>query len=328
MNVGIIGLGAISPLHIEAIINGGHSITAICDVNAEKRENAINKYRLCAKEYESYSEMLDRERLDAVHICTPHYLHAEMVCYALGKNVNTLCEKPLAISHEQLCDIERAVKGSKAQLGVVFQNHYNASVLYIKEFFRDKPIISAYANLAWCRDESYYRADTWKGTKDREGGGVMINQAIHSLDLLQWICGMPESVTAHTSNNSLKGIIEVEDTAFGLFELGGGRNFVINATNAARHSFPIIVSFHSEKDTVEMSGDNLIVNGKPMTRADSLPLYGKDEWGVGHQKLIADFYRCISSGERFPIGYGEGSRAVKLVLAMYRSQGEKINIEI
>ena len=326
MNIGIAGLGAIAPLHIRAILNRGQKITAICDVDAEKCKKINAEFNLGAKEYSDYNQMIDSGEVDVIHVCLPHYLHSEVICKALSKDIHVLCEKPLAINFEQLNDIEKTVKNSSATLGVCFQNRYNASVLYLKEFFKGKEITAATANLVWQRDEKYYASGAWRGKKQYEGGGVMINQAIHSLDLLQWFCGMPETVIAHCSNNSLQGVIDVEDTAYGLFSLKNGGNFVINATNAAKNCFTIISMFHAGDDTVELSGDNLIVNGKFVTKSDGTPIFGKEEWGVGHNNLIREFYNCLEKGEKFPIDFYEGSKTVKLILKMYESNGKKINI--
>ena len=250
MRVGIIGLGAISPLHVRAILNRGQKITAICDVDSEKRQKVNAEFGLNAEEYGDYNALLASGKVDVVHVCTPHYLHAEIICTALWANIHVLCEKPLAINFEQLNDIEKAVNNSSATLGVCFQNRYNASVLYLKDFFKGKEITAATANLVWQRDEKYYASGAWRGKKQYEGGGVMINQAIHSLDLLQWICGMPETVIAHCSNNSLQGVIDVEDTAYGLFSLKNGGNFIINATNSAASCFPIVLMFQSDRKSV------------------------------------------------------------------------------
>lgn len=326
MRVGVVGLGAISPLHIRAILKYGQKITAICDVDPEKRQKVNVEFGLNAEEYSDYNALLASGKVDVVHVCTPHYLHAEIICMALGANIHVLCEKPLAINFEQLDAIEKAVNNSSATLGVCFQNRYNASVLYLKEFFKDKEITAATANLVWQRDEKYYASGAWRGKKQYEGGGVMINQAIHTLDLLQWFCGMPESVIAHCSNNSLKNVIDVEDTAFGCFTLKNGGNFIINATNSAASCFPIVLMFQSKTDAVELSGDNLIVNGKFVTKSDGAPIFGKEEWGVGHDKLIKEFYNCLENGKKFPIDFYEASKTVKLILKMYQSNGEKVNI--
>lgn len=326
MRVGIVGLGAISPLHIRAILKNGQKITAICDVDPEKRQKVNAEFGLNAEEYSDYNALLASGKVDVVHVCTPHYLHAEIICMALGANIHVLCEKPLAINFEQLDAIEKAVNNSSATLGVCFQNRYNASVLYLKEFFKDKEIIAATANLVWHRGKDYYSSAKWRGKKQYEGGGVMINQAIHTLDLLQWFCGMPESVIAHCSNNSLKNVIDVEDTAFGCFTLKNGGDFIINATNSAASCFPIVLMFQSKTDAVELSGDNLIVNGKFVTKSDGAPIFGKEEWGVGHDKLIKEFYNCLENGKKFPIDFYEASKTVKLILKMYQSNGEKVNI--
>ena len=326
MRVAVIGIGAIGPIHISGLINRGQEIVALCDICEERCRQANVEFGLSASVYTDYKAMLSEVKLDAVHICTPHYLHAEMICEALGKGIHVLCEKPLAISFEQLDQIEKAVQSSSAQLGICFQNRYNASVLYVKEFFKDKEITAASANLIWCRNEEYYASGAWRGTKEQEGGGVMINQAIHALDVLQWLCGMPETVLAHVSNNSLQGIIDVEDTAFGLFTLPNGGNFVVSATNAGKHCFPIYSMFHAGSNTVELSADNLIVNGQFVTKKDGLPIYGKEEWGVGHSKLIKAFYDCLEKGEKFPIDFYEGERAIRLILKMYESGGKQIKI--
>ncbi len=326
MRVGIIGIGEIGPIHINALKLHKQEIVALCDVEEKRCEQATERFALNTKVYVDYKKMLDECKLDVVHICTPHYLHAEMICEGLKRNVHVLCEKPLAINEEQLDQIEKAVKDSKAQLGVCFQTHFNASIKYIKEFLQDKEVKSAAFNMVWKRDAAYYAKDVWRGTWAQEGGGVMINQAIHSLDLMQWICGMPESVIAYTSNIALKNKIEVEDTAFGLFRLKNGGTLVVNATNAAAKSLPSYYIFKTDNDTIQLSGDNIIHNGEFINKSDGLPLFGKVEWGVGHVKLIRDFYNCLETGKKFSIGFDEAKNVIKLILAMYRSNGQEVKI--
>ena len=326
MKAAVIGIGAIAPLHIKALQACAQEIVALCDIAIEKCHAAKEKFELTAAVYTDYLQMLDAEKPDVIHVCTPHYLHAEMICAGLSRGIHVLCEKPLAINLQQLDQIEDAVKNSSAQLGVCFQNRFNPAVLYLKEYFADKKITAAYAQLTGKRDAAYYASGDWRGKWETEGGGVMINQAIHSLDLVQWFCGMPETVLAHVSNNSLKGTIEVEDTAYGLFEEADGSRFVINATNTATFSFPISLAFHADKETAQLIGDNIILNGKFLTLSDGLPLFGKAVWGTGHRDLIDNFYTCIANRDPFSIGFEEASHAVRLLLSMYKSEGEKIQI--
>lgn len=327
MKTAIIGLGAISKIHLNALIKNNHNVVAVCDIEKEKCLKTIKEYNLNAKIYTDYKQLLDEEDLDGVHICTPHYLHAEMIIYALSKNVNVLSEKPLAISFKQLKDIEKAVINSKAQLGVCQQNRYNDAVIYAKKYFENKEILSGYGSLVWCRDEEYYASGEWRGKWKTEGGGVMINQALHTLDIMQWFVGMPEKVTATTNNHSLKNVIEVEDTAFGVFTLKGGKNFIMSATNSAKKTFPVVMTFATESDVMQITTDNVILNGKFVTKDDGQSLIGKDVWGTGHVKLIADFYNKIASGEKFPIDFYEAQKVIKLILKMYESSGKEISID-
>ena len=327
MRVGIIGIGAIAQLHIPALINNGQNITALCDIDLSRCRAAVDKFNLTVASYSDYREMLENEELDAVHICTPHHLHAEMICHALGKDINVLCEKPIAISFEQLEEIKKAVNNSKAQLGVCQQNRFKASIKYVKEFFGDEEITSGSGTLCWQRDKSYYATAEWRGKKATEGGGVVINQALHTLDLLQWFCGMPTSVIGHTACDTLKDVIDVEETAFGLFKLENGGKFVLNATNANSTSFPIVIMLHSKTKNAVIVDDNIILNGQFVTKSDGLPLFGKEVWGVGHIVLIKEFYGAINDGRKFYLDFEEAQKVVKLLLSLYESEGKEIIIE-
>ncbi|MBQ3505990.1 MAG: Gfo/Idh/MocA family oxidoreductase [Clostridia bacterium] len=326
MRVGVIGLGAVGPIHIQALKQCGQEIVALCDIEIEKCKRVNETFALNAKIYEDCQKMLDENDLEVVHICTPHYLHAEMICEGLRRNIHVLCEKPLAINEEQLDAIERAVLSSKAQLGVCFQNHFNASVRYLKEFLKGKRVVAGAFNIVWNRDAAYYAQGAWRGTWAQEGGGVMINQAIHGLDLMQTFCGMPDSVIAYTSNVALKKEIEVEDTAFALFKYKDGRTLTVQATNASAGSLPIYYMMKTEEEIIQLCEDNIVINDKHMTKSDGLPLFGKVEWGVGHVNLIANFYDCLKNNQTFSIGFYQARKVIKLILAMYRSNGEEVQI--
>ncbi len=327
MIAAIIGVGSIAPTHINALKRAGHSVAALCDIIPERCEAAKRKFELDCAVYTDYRKMLSEVRPDTVHICLPHYLHAPVTCDALAMGINVLCEKPLAISEEQLQILQRAVESSDATLGVCHQNRYNSASVAVKNFLKDKTVSTAVGTLAWCRDAAYYAAADWRGKWTTEGGGVMMNQALHTLDLLQWICGMPESVTATVSNHSLKGVIEEEDTAFGLFRVSDETNFVMNATNTSLHSF--IVNFSvatTEGDEIDFFGNHLVINGEYTKTADKKPEHGKAVYGNSHQRLIADFYDCLQSGRKFPIDYYEGCKVIRLILGMYKSNGNTIEL--
>lgn len=326
MNVAVAGVGAISKMHLSALCECGQNITALCDVMPEKCYAAKERFALRCNVYTDYLQMLNNEKIDVVHICTPHYLHADMICAALSRNIHVLCEKPLAISEAQLREIEKQASRTSAQLGVCHQTRYNETVRYAKELFTEDPVLSAAGVLVWQRDTAYYRSAPWRGKASTEGGGVMINQALHTLDLLQWFCGMPQFVTAHICNDTLKSVIDVEESAFGIFTLPNGGNFIVNATNAAKHSFPVHLLLHSAKHTACIMGDTMILDGKSLTKSDGLPLFGKEVWGTGHVKLVQDYYECLQSGKKFPIDFYEGQKVVRLILKMYASNGERVAV--
>ncbi len=322
----VVGIGSVGPLHINALCELGEDIAALCDLKPEKCEKAKEKFGLNSLVYTDYYKMLDEIKPDVVHICLPHYLHVEYSCAALERGINVLSEKPVGINMEELDKLKAAVESSSATFGVCHQNRYNSSVRYVKELFDNQTVFSASGTLVWERDDRYYTESGWRGKWATEGGGVMINQALHTLDLLQWFCGMPNKVVANVANNTHKEIIEVEDTAFGVFKVGDKSRFVINATNSANHWYPIVFTFSTDKHEVVLSGDNIIVDGEFVVRSDGKPLYGKDVYGNGHITLISDFYDCLKTGRKFPIDVYEAEKVIKLILAMYRSGGEEINI--
>ena len=326
MKVGIIGIGAIAQLHIPALLNAEQDIIALCDIKIDRCIKANERFEINAKPYADYREMIEKEELDVIHVCTPHHLHAEMICSALNNNINVLCEKPIAISYEQLDMIKEAVGKSKAQLGVCQQNRFKASMKYVKELFEGEEITAGSGNLCWQRDKSYYQSEDWRGKKETEGGGVVINQALHTLDMLQWLCGMPTSVIAHTSCDTLQDVIDVEETAFAIFNLPNGGRFILNATNSNKYSFPITIMLHSRTKNVVIVDDNIIYNGQFVTQSDGLPLFGKEVWGVGHIILIKEFYGALAEGRKFYLDFEEASKVVKLLLALYESEGKEITI--
>lgn len=314
MKVAVIGLGVIGKLHAElAQING--DLVAVCDID----ENRLSLYP-DAKHYTDYRHMLDEIAVDVVHICTPHYLHAEMVIDALRRNVNVLCEKPLCIRQEELDEILLAEKNSIAQLGVCLQNRYLSVNRFVKSFLQDNPPISAVGYLAWRRDENYYSSSYWRGKKAMEGGGVLINQAFHTLDLLQWFCGVPASINATVCNLTLQKVIDVEDTAFLVCD--GDVPFTLFATNGSMADFPVQIMITTGTGLLKVTPQQVLFNEETVYTEDTSKYYVKPCYGYGHDLLIADFYHCIQSGKKFFIDGQEGAKAAKIIFAAYAS-GEK-----
>ncbi len=325
--IALVGCGAIAPNHVRAILNCDQELCALCDVNTDKADQLKQRFSLGdIPVYESYTELLENEKPDAVHICTPHYLHAQMICEALKRNINVLCEKPLCISLSQMEEIKKAVEASDATLGVCHQNRYEENMLILRDLSKDG-VIGAVGSMMWERDAEYYASAEWRGRKDMEGGGVLINQALHTLDLLLWVCGMPKYVTAHTFCDSLSGAIEVEDTVALRFELEDGTPLNFFATNACGADFdPRIDVKLADGRKVNASNKIITVDNNVLSQKAKETYSGKAVWGSGHTKLIDDFYRSLRDGKKFSIDFEEASKVIRLILAVYRSNGEKIEI--
>ena len=292
-------------------------IVAVCDSDTNKL-GAFSRY----KGYTDYIRMIDQEKPSVVHICTPHYLHTEMIIHALERDIHVLCEKPLCIRKEDIPKITTAQKKSQAQLGVCLQNRYNPQNQFIKAFLQDKKVLSATGNLTWRRGARYYQSAVWRGKWETEGGGVLINQALHSLDLLQYLLGMPQAVCASVSNLTLQGVIEVEDSAQ-LICYGKENGFVFSATNGGFGASSITMDIYTEQDHLHICNDGVIINGELRSFKPTDKEYGKSCYGSGHSALVRDFYDCIRTGRKFAIDAKEGAKSVQIVLTAYESQGKK-----
>ena len=156
----------------------------------------------------------------------------------------------------------------------------------------------------------------------------MINQAIHTLDMLLYNCGMPKSVIAHVSTDTHGDFIEVEDTASARFECEDGTVFHFCATNTATSTTPARIEAKlASGEVVNVTSDMLVLGNKIDFVKEKDKDTGKAVWGSGHTHLVAHFYECIESGEHFPIDLEEASKAVRLILAMYKSNGKKVEIQ-
>lgn len=303
-------------------------IVAVCDILAERAEKLKNTYAPEAEIFDDYIKMLDTVKPDVLHVCTPHYLHCEMAIAALNRNINVMLEKPVCINLTQVDELIKAEKESKAKICISFQNRYLLRNKKAKELITSGEAGAVkYANgtVLWSRNETYYTGSHWRGFMATEGGGVMINQAIHTLDLMLWLCGAPEKLTALTANYHLKGIIDVEDTASAYITFKNGAKGMFYATTAHYTDAPIALEVVCENMTLKLVDDDLYIDGKKQELYDvANSSDGKGYWGVGHQMLFKDYYARLANGEDMPIGVAEAAKALKVLLAMYDSQGKEI----
>lgn len=325
MRTAVVGAGAISAVHVKALLSQGRRVDFICDTDAEKARALNERFSLNAEIYTDYETLIESGKVDVAHICTPHFLHAPMVVRALGKGVHVLCEKPLCICEEELREILRAEKRSSARLGVCFQNRYNASTEYVINALKTRKITAAAGSLFWKRGEEYYHSAPWRGKFATEGGAALINQAIHTLDLLSLLCGGFDHVTANNFNMSLQTTIEAEDSACALLEKGGLRCNLF-ATVSAGADFPAEIKLMTDKGLLSFTSERVEDGNRIMREEEIRENAGKKCYGNGHAALIADFYGCAETGRKFSVDGEESAKTMRLVFAVYRSENRRVSV--
>ncbi len=332
LRAGIIGCGNIHPLHaysVRALENV--ELAAVCDERKERAEKTAELFS--CKAYTDWKEMAEAEDIDVIHICTPHYLHAPMAIYALEHGKHVLTEKPMAIKMEDAEAMNAAAEKSGKTLGVIFQNRYNPGSVLVKETLEKGSlgkVISARCSLYWNRPDAYYAADAWRGTWDMEGGGVMINQAIHTLDMLRWFMDSTPEYVETLIANRFHPAIEVEDMAEGVIAYKNGVVTSFHLVNYYGCDENITVDIVCENGKVHMEASKAVItyadghvvqkDNDPNEKVPFAP--GKGYWGVGHYKQIADFYRSLEVGEEPKISGKEAAKTQKLICALYESGRE------
>ena len=358
--VGIIGCGAIFMMHAYPLhMLENTEIVAVCDIKPEALAMASGLFNCTG--YADYHELIKRKDIDVIHVLTPHYLHARMVIEAADAGKNVLCEKPMAINIEDARAIVAAAKRNNVTIGIISQNRYNSASVAIKEAISSGSlgkVIGERILLSWYKPESYYQASDWHGTWDKEGGSLMIDQAIHVMDLARWfVDDQIESIQASIGNRNHPAI-ETEDTAEGFIKYRNGVTSVFYATNNYTYNSPVMVEIHCEKGTALMEFDRAVItyhSGKEITvindptdtlnedaykaffnqdstqvAMDTLTKWGvvglpvtwktpRAYWGVTHIKQIKNYYESLEAGIQPDINAEEAIKSHEMIMAIYEA---------
>ena len=314
-NVCVVGDGAIGPVHAKALeIVDNAALYGICDINQDRLNKSLKDYP-DIKLYSDFDEMLHDENIDAVHICAPHYLHYEMIKKALAAEKAIIAEKPAVMTKEEFKKLQ-ALNGIE-NVCFVLQNRLNPCVKYLKDLIQGGSmgkIKAIRGTLFWNRTKEYYMSDAWRGKWATEGGGVLINQAIHTLDLMRYFAGNIKSVSANMYNYSLQNVIEVEDTFSAYAEFENGINGVFFATNAYAANVDPEIEVIFDKGSACYIYGNILLNGK-FVCSDSKPVDNRKEyWGSGHEMLIKNFY-----DNHLYFNINDIKNSMETVFAMYES---------
>ncbi len=326
--IAIIGLGGISEVHIAAIVGCEFGkIEAICDIEPEKIENAKKAIPYPVKEYSDYKEMLKDVKADVVHICTPHYLHAEMTIEAMRSGADVYLEKPAAMDPEEGLEMLKVQKETGRKVCVSFQNRVTVSNLEAKRIIDSGEMggfLGARGFMTWDRGGEYYTKSTWRGRWATEGGGVLMNQSIHTLDLLYYFGGDIARTEGTASLRKNGDIIEVEDTAEATIFYENGKNAIFYASNCNAANSPVIMEVFLEKGSLMIIGNSKLFkdvgNGYELIADDSKEaVVGKAVWGCGHAKMMERFYSSIDGNEKYYCTLEDGLKILKVIEDIYKT---------
>ena len=350
LRTAIVGCGKVTDLHAAAFKNLKSSrFTAVCSRSGEKAAEYAARYGV--KGYRDVPEMVTKEKIDVVSICTPHPFHRQPTQEALASGAHVLVEKPFASTLEDCDAMLEASRTHDKKIGVICQRRWYPPARRVKEAIDSgkigTPVFGTVNMLGW-RDKDYYDSDPWRGTWPGEGGGVLVNQAPHQLDLLQWYMGEIEDLYGLWSNLN-HPYIEVEDTANAILKFKNGAVGNIIVSNSQKPGIYGKVHVHGENGAsagVQTDGGAMFIAGMsnilepPVNDLWTIPGEEKmlEEWKrqdsefflslenpmeYFHERQIEDFLDSVSEGREPSITGEQGRVTVEIFTAIYRSTRDK-----
>jgi len=342
----IVGCGKVGHTHASAYQDlDGSELIAVCDVSPDRASTYGEQYNV--QSYTNFEEMLEQASPDVVSVCTPHPLHADFIKKAAAHGVHVLTEKPLA---SDLRDCDAAIQScekNQVKLGVISQRRFYPPIHRMKQAIEEgkigKPIVANMIVLGW-RDEAYYQMDGWRGKWKTEGGGVLVNQTIHQLDLLLWLMGPIDELFGYWDNFN-HPYIEVDDTAAAVMRFRSGAVGQILVSNSQKPGFYGKIHVHGSNGAsvgAQTEGGSPFVAG--LTTEVDPPI--NDMWTIPgeeellpawqdedrkhaeefdtmtyyHKLQIQDFLNAVANDKLPRVSGKEARRAVELFTAVYLSQ--------
>jgi UDP-N-acetyl-2-amino-2-deoxyglucuronate dehydrogenase len=334
--IGIVGCGVIADIHAGAIkdMKGGRLI-AVYSRNLQKAAAFGEKHHAAA--YSEWEKFINHPDLDLAVICTPNGTHLDYGKRVAAAGKHVIVEKPVEISTSRGQELIEFCRSRRVALAVIYQNRFLPDVIRLVRIIQEQKlgrIFMASAYIKWFRTQEYYDADAWRGTGSMEGGGVLINQAIHTVDLLQWITGGIKTVmgavrTATHSN------IEVEDNAVAALEFRNHAVGVLEASTSAIPAVPRRIEIHGTLGSAILNGDHLQVmkegdvyvpGEKQAATGAAGPLAGFST--EPHRQQLESIVEAIAEGRQPPVSGADSLESLKVVEAVYRSSKIKQAVEL
>jgi len=331
IHVGLIGGGNITETHARAVrgVPGG-SIAAIYGTNAETVDRLCREHG--GRGYQNFDAFLGHRPMDLVMIGSPSGLHAAHGIAAAQCGLHVLTEKPIDVTTKSADGLIHAAKQAGVKLGVIFQDRVKPDIQKLKRWVDQgvlgRPLL-ADARVKWYRPPEYYADSKWRGILALDGGGALMNQGVHTVDLLLWLFGDVVRVQARTA--TALHAIETEDTALAILEFASGALCSLLATTAAYPGYPRRLEITGSQGTVILEHDRIIAADLTDACAAVLePSAGDDNQSAsspvvsdirGHQAVLEDFLRAIEQDDTPACDGHEGRRSVALVEEIYRAAG-------
>lgn len=346
LKIAIIGLGNIGLSHAKHILSGevpGLELTAVCARSKEKAKALEN-----IPFYQDYHELLDEHIADAVLITTPHYSHPEIAIEAFQKGYHVLCEKPSGVYTKAVRQMNEAAEKSGKVFSLMLNQRTDPLYQKVRQLIRENAIGTPHRLVwiltDWYRTQAYYDSCSWRGTWAGEGGGVLMNQGIHQLDLWQWFMGMPQSITAHCPTGKFHNIeVEDEATVFAKYENGATATFIIttgeypgtNRLEIAGSCGQIVVEGNTlhltrlETPTTESIFASNYVNTQSAAKISSqTEVFRFENRNAGHVAILRNFTNAVLQGEPLIAPGTEGIHNLTLCNAAYLSHWTKKEVSL
>ncbi|MCK2035249.1 Gfo/Idh/MocA family oxidoreductase [Microbacterium sp. SSW1-49] len=328
LRIAIVGAGVIGAVHarLVAALGDAGTLAAIVDVDEARGraladEHGVNFHASAVEAYRA-------ESIDLAAVCLPSAFHADAVIDALDAGVDVIVEKPIDVTLESADRVRAAERSSGRTVSVISQRRFQPVASFLHRSIEEGAlgrVTSGVVESAFFRPQEYYDSGDWRGTAAIDGGGALMNQGIHALDLLLWMLGTPVSVTAKTGRLAHEGI-EVEDVAGATIEFESGAIGLLLASTAAYPGLPVRLAVHGSEGTAVMENDGLAFFASataPQPDADALVEHDVPEgWSdvdMAHRRQYLDVIQAIRAGRRPAITTDDGRRALQVVLAVYES---------
>lgn len=271
LGIGIVGLGRILPRHLDDSIKqiNGLKLVAVCDKDEKVAKTLAKKENV--PYYTRYQDLVNDANVDVVSVLTPNYLHFEIGMYTAKNGKHCVMEKPIALNYKQALQLVNAFKRYKRTLMPVLQNRYNPPARITKEYVKQGKlgkILTAVLSIQWTRPQEYYDESPWKGKKNLDGGSL-VSQAIHYIDIMQWILGRAKSIAAKI--DTVGHNIEVEDIANAILDLKTGTRVSFDFTVCTYpHNLGCALTILGEQGTIKIGG--LAMNKIDIWKVKDTPL--------------------------------------------------------